>query len=307
MDPNQTSQPQYSGGYPPQTPPPAPGGYPGAVPQPAPNPGYAPQPQQQNPQSTLQQPYQAPAPAPAWYAPAPKPEDSKPGDVNSYLQSAGVGTPAQQNPQSTVPGQMINGQYSIDYLDQMAAPAKQPLEKKFIFVGIGAVAALLVAAFLIFGTQKTTSTVNEVKLYTTLIDVENSTNKSSKLIKNSKLTAINSNMRTTLVNAARDMETPLTNMGQNPTSLKSAAKTGTYHDKKLVTTLEDARLNGVYDRIYANEMNTKMKLIITYMDSIKKNNTRKSMQEFITKNEPSFQTIQKSIEAHQKSPEANLY
>lgn len=109
-------------------------------------------------------------------------------------------------------------------------------------------------------------------------------------------------MRTTLVNAARDMETPLTNMGQNPTSLKSAAKTGTYHDKKLVTTLEDARLNGVYDRIYANEMNTKMKLIITYMDSIKKNNTRKSMQEFITKNEPSFQTIQKSIEAHQKSP-----
>lgn len=306
MDPNQTPQPQYPGGYPPQTPPPAPGGYPGVAPQPAQNPSYAPQPQQQNTQSPPQ-PYQAPAPPTAWYTPAPKPEDHKPSDVNSYLQSAGVGAPAPQNPQSSVPGQMINGQYSIDYLDQMAAPVKKPLEKKFIFVGVAAVLAIIVAAFLIFATPKTTSTVNEVKLYTTLIDVENSTKTSNKLIKNSKLTAINSNMRTSLINAARDMETPLTNMGQNPTSLKSAGKTGAYHDKKLVTTLEDARLNGIYDRIYANEMNTKVKLIITYMDSIKKNNSRKSMQDFIAKNEPSFVATQKSIEEHQNSPEANLY
>lgn len=202
---------------------------------------------------------------------------------------------------------MINGQYSIDYLDQLAAPAKKPLDKKFIFAGAGAAVALLLAAFLLFASPKSTSVATEIKLYSTLIDTEASTTRSGKLIKNSKLSSINSNARTALINSARDMETPLKNMGQDPVKLKSAAKKPPYHDDKLVDKLEDARLNGIYDRVYANEMNTKLKYIIAYMESIKKTNSRKSMQEFISKNEPSFQAIQKSIDDYQNSDEANLY
>lgn len=300
-----------------QTPPP---GYPGENPssqQPAPQFGTAaPTPGQfagapPQPQYSAPQPVQTPRPAPSpasWYTPPPKPDATKPADVSSYLQSAGA-SPAQPGQSAGgAPGQIINGQYSIDYLDQMATPGKQPIDKKFIFGGIGVVVALLLAAVLLFATNgKTNSVANEVKLYSTLVDVEASTTKSGRLIKNSKLAAINGNLRTTLINAARDMETPLTNMGQQPSALKSAAKKAPYHDEKLVTALEDARLNSIYDRVYANEMDTKTKYIIAYMESIKKNNKRKSMQEFITKNEPSFQTIQKSIEEYQNSDEANLY
>src|SRR5690606_27817263 len=100
---------------------------------------------------------------------------------------------------------------------------------------------------------------------------------SSRHIKNSKLAAVNSNLRTSLVNATRDMSEPLTAMGQDPVSLKSAATRAPYHDDKFVATLEDARLNGVYDRIYTNEINTKLLFMLTYIDSIEKNNSRESM------------------------------
>lgn len=294
MDPNQNPQPQP--GYPPQTPQPQPG--------PAP---YPPTPQAYTPPQAPQgytppQPHQ-PA-ASQWYTPAPKPDANKPGDVSSYLQSAGVG----QQQSSSAPGQTINGQYSIDYLDQMAAPVKQPLEKKYLFAGIGVGVALILALGLfMFMPQRTTSIANEVSLYTTMIDVEKSTDQSARNLKSSGMSSANSSIRSTLTNAARDMQTPLTNMGQNPSTLKSAAVKPPYHDDELVTTLEDARLNGIYDRTYAREINTKMKLMISYMESIEATNSRESMQEFIKKNKKSFEDIQNSIEDWQSSDEAQFF
>lgn len=303
MDPSQQQPPQNS--YPPQTP--APG--------PAPSPAqYPPQPPTQPYQSAPQQPTQAYTPpqphqpANSWYTPAPKPDADKPGDVDSYLRAASGPNPlGQQQGGNSVPGQMIGGQYSVDYLDQLAAPTKQPLEKKFIFAGIGAVIALILAAFLMFSTPKTTSVANEVKLYTTMVATSENTRQSSRYIKSSQLSAVNGNLQTILTNATRDMTTPLENMGQDPDSLQSAAKNGAYANEDLASSLEDARLNGIYDRIYANEMHTQVQYILAYMESIKKNNSRKSMQEFISKNESSFETIQESIETFQDSDEASLY
>lgn len=300
MDPNQNPQPQP--GYPPQTPQPAPSpapyqptpqnyGQPQQQPYPQPQPGY-----------TAPQPHQ-PA-ASQWYTPAPKPDANKPGDVSSYLQSAGVGQ--QQTQQGA--GQTINGQYSVDYLNQMAAPVKQPIEKKYIFVGIGVGIALIISmALFMFTPKRTVSTKNEVSLYTTMIDVEKSTDQSDRYLKSSGMSSANSALRSTLTNAARDMQTPLTNMGQDPSALKSAATKPPYHDDELLTSLDDARLNGIYDRVYARELNTKMKLMVSYMESIEQNNSRESMQEFVSKNKKSFEDIQKSIEDWQSSEEAQFY
>ena len=305
MDPNQTPPPYNPGGYPPQTPPSGQPAYGQPAPAPAQQPTYTPPQSYQPPQS--QPTAQAPQPAASWYTPAPKPNADKPGDVDSYLRAASAPNPLAQQPTNTVPGQMVGGQYSIDYLDQLAPQSKQPIEKKFIFAGIGAALALTVAAFLVFATPKTTSVANEIKLYTTMVAITENTMRSNRLVKDSQLAAINGNLQTTLVNATRDMETPLQNMGQDSSTLKSAAKSngGQYSDTKLGTALEDARLNGVYDRVYANEMNTKMQLVLAYMASIKKNNRRESMQTFITKNEPSFKTIQESIEEFQNPDETS--
>lgn len=304
MDQNQTPPPQYPGNYPPQTPAPAPLGGSQMPPQ---------QPMQPYPQaSAAQQPYpQQPRPAPAptsWYTPAPKPEADKPSDVNSYLQAAGVTNNPSQNAQNpNVSGQIIKGQYSVDYLDQMAGGGggSQPLDKKLIYLGVGLGAALILVAAMFFLRPQSAADNTPVKLYTTLVDTEKSTVNSARLLKSSKLSSINGNVRTLLTNAQRDMEEPLTNAGQKPAALKSSATKKPYHDEKFAASLEDARLNAVYDRVYANEIDTKLRYILIYMESIKKSNNSKSMQAFVDKNMPSFQTLQKSVEEYQKSEEAN--
>lgn len=316
MDPYSAS-PQPTA--PPATPAPQPGAFPSygpaQVPQPSAQPypqppqptaPYPPQPQpaaHYSPLGAASAPQPSNTPPTSWYTPPPAQSSTKPGDVDTYLRASGATPPA-----SGATGQTINGQYSIDYLDQLAGPTRQGLDKKFIFIGIGAALALLAAAALLFASpQASVSTKSEISLYTTMVDIEASTRQSNRHIKNSQLSAINSNLRTSLTNASRDMTQPLSSMGQDPSNLKAAATKAPYHDDKFVSTLEDARLNGVYDRVYANEINTKVLFILTYMESIEKNNSRESMQEFIKNNKSSFTTIQKSIEKYRESPDANLY
>lgn len=329
MDPNQTPPPNPPNYTPPQGgSPPQPGYVPGPQPYAAPA-GQQPAMQQPSGQPTTPpaQPYSptqpaqpqpgAPRPAPqapnSWYTPSPKPDANRPSDASSYLQAAGVGAPASQTQGTSnagAPGQIINGQYSVDYLDQVAGGStggNQQLDKKFIFIGAGLVVALLVAAALIFMRPQAAADNKPVELYTALIDTEKSTSKSGKILKSSSLVSINSSIRTNLTNAARDMEEPLGAMGQKPAALKSAATKPPYHDEKFAAALEDARLNAVYDRVYANEINTKLKYIIAYMESIKKSTRSKSMNEFIDKNLPSFQTVQKAVDEYQKSAEASSY
>lgn len=303
MDPNQTPAPQTPVGYPPQPATPPQVGYPQAPPQ------QPVQPYAQAPQFNPAQPPSQPAAATSWYTPAPKPDANRPSDASAYLQAAGVGAPGQtpQAPGHTVPGQVINGQYSVDYLNQMSTGVKQPLDKKFIYLGAGLALALMLAAALLFMRPKTVSDDVPVKLFTTMVDTEKSTARSGKLIKSSRLSSINGNIRTLLTNAQRDMDEPLTKSGQKTSSLKSAAIKPPYHDDKFAGALEDARLNAVYDRVYANEINTKLKYIVVYMESIKKSNRSQSMQVFVDKNLPSFQTLQKSVEDYQASEEASRY
>lgn len=242
-------------------------------------------------------------PPASWYTPPQNPNADKPSDVSTYLQASGAAPVA-----PGAAGQTVNGQYSIDYLDQLAGPTSRGIDKKFIIIGIAGVVALIAATFLLFATPNSSpSTKSEISLYTTMVDVEATTSQSKRHIKSSQLAAINSNLRTSLVNATRDMSDPLTSMGQDPASLKAAAKKPPYHDDKLVATLEDARLNGIYDRVYANEINNKVLFILTYMESIEKNNSRESMQTFIKNNQSNFTEIQESIEKYRDSPDANLY
>lgn len=312
MDPNQLppqSPPPQQPGY---TPPAAPHGYPPAQPSqpyaqqpmaqssapgsgpqgyPAANPAAAPQPQ--------------PAPAVAsWYTPpaAAQQAADRPSDAGSYLQAAGVAPPSQST--ATAPGQIVNGQYSVDYLDQVAGGSttgSNSIDKKFIFIGAGVAVALIAAAALLFMKPKSVADNKPVQLYTTLIDTEKSTAKSGKLLKSSQLVSINSSMRTNIINAARDMEEPLAAAGQKPSTLKSAANKKPYHDEKFAAALEDARLNAIYDRVYANEINTKLKYIIAYMEAIKKSSKSKKMNEFIDKNLPSMKTVQKAVDDFQES------
>lgn len=295
MYPNQPGQNQPQGGYPPQPPqqgyqPPQPGGYP-------------PNPQNYPPQSPYQQ---VPPPAgqpqqPAnWYQPPQKDVEvnSAPASADEYLKR--VQQPAPQA-QGEFPGQTVNGQYSVDYLNDISSPAAAPIDKRIIFAIIGVlVLAFSFFAFILFSGPKAASAPVAPQLYATMIDTSEITKNAGKRIKDSDLVKTNATFNALLIGAVKDMEEPLTNLGEKPPSLKAAAKKPPYHDEKLVAALDDAALNVIYDRVYINKMNIKVQDIILMMDKIKRNKPSKDMQGFIDKNRSDFKAIQTSLEEYSK-------
>ena len=251
-------------------------------------------------------PYAQPAPpqqAPEnWYTPAPKPQDSRPKDANSYIQSS---APA-QNPAT---GQAINGQYAVDYLGGIA-PASQSgaisiggfsLTKKMLaFIG-GGIAALTLAMVLLFAsqTEEVATTLSESSLYASYIDTTEVTKNSGKNITSSQLRSFNGSLQTFLLNSGTQMEGPLEQMGINVSSLRSDAKKPPYHDEEMAKKLEEARLLDTYDRVYASEVSYKLNTMSATIQKVKETNSRQDMQEYLETTEASLTTLQEALENYQ--------
>lgn len=311
MQPQQPFQPPQSPQQPPAggLPPVPPQGYEQpTAPQPA---AYAPQPTDPQayyqPQPNTAQPMQpqptAPQPA-SWYTPPQKEVDTKPASVDDYLGR----TPAAPQPgaqPASAPGQMINGQYAVDYLGGIAP--QQPksgitiagftLSKRALMVAIGGTIALLLAAMLMIFSQKpqAVSQLNESNFYSHLIRTQEITKDGKKNIKNSQLRAHNGTLQTLLVGSASEMATPLQKSGMDPKKLESEAKKPSDEDKKLLSGLNDARLNAVYDRAYVREMTHRLNIMLLMLDRIEKINTRESMQNYVKATRPKLKDIHKAI------------
>ncbi|MDO4684805.1 MAG: hypothetical protein Q4B06_03825 [Candidatus Saccharibacteria bacterium] len=319
MQPNQSPQspypPQPSPGYPPQ-----PGAAPyGAQPYGTPPVGqnYSPMPQQFGApaQGYPAQPTTPATPPANWYKPPEKEVDTRPASVDEYLGRTTQATPqpqaaaptqAQPTPPGTVPGQVINGQYAVDYLGGIAPQQSQNavkiggklIDKKLLLFGGGGAIALLLAAALFLFTPKpeAASTLNESSFYGSLLTTSDITKKAGKNIKSSKLRGTNSAFTSLMVGAASEMEQPLSKSGIDPKKLQPSAKKPTKNDQKLIQTLEDARLNATYDRVYTREMQYRLRTMLITLDRIEKINSRQSMQEYVKNTRPKLQSIQKSLE-----------
>lgn len=318
MYPEQPDQNRPQGNYPAQSPsPPSPqSGYSQAANTPALQPPTAPpqtqpwlgQPQMQPGQtytpmhnySPMQQP-QGGAPA-GWYTPpsSTATNSDKPASVDSYLSQA-------TNKQSSAApaGQRINGQYAVDYLGGIAPTdsgstvslAGKRFSKKVLFIGIGGVAALLLAGALLVLSPKpqAATTLNQSTLYVSMVDTADVTKDSSKKIKDSKLRALNSSLTALLNGSVKQMEDPLEKSGATPSQLSSSAKKPPYKDEKLRAKLEDARLLGTYDRVYVREIDLKVDTMLITMERVKKNNSRESMQKFVDSNIPKYKDFLQSL------------
>lgn len=305
FQPPQTSQQPPAGGLPPVPP----QGY--TQPPSSQAPVYPLQPEQQayyQPQPNTGRPMQPPQPTtpqPAsWYTPPQKEANTKPASVDDYLGR----TPAQPQPgaqPASAPGQMINGQYAVDYLGGIAPQQPKPgitiagftLSKRALMVIIGGTVALLLAAMLMIFSQKpqAVSQLNESNFYSHLIRTQEITKDGKKNIKNSKLRAHNGTLQTLLVGSASEMATPLQKSGMDPKKLESEAKKPSDEDKKLLNSLNDARLNAVYDRAYVREMTHRLNTMLLMLDRIEKINSRESMQQYVKSTRPKLKDIQKAI------------
>lgn len=147
-----------------------------------------------------------------------------------------------------------------NYLDTIAAQPTQPTMKPWLLWTIIGGGLLLVAiVFMMLLSGGTSSSERLQQTMWRMQSVNTLANASYKTIKSSQLRAANSNLTTVLTGAEQEGMAHLPENLQKQKQPKES-KLNAYFTK-LVTTLEDARLNGDFDTPYAREIAYQIGLI----------------------------------------------
>lgn len=191
-----------------------------------------------------------------------------------------------------------NNQYfpPLDYLDQIAPKSvKQPnfIQRKPI---VFAVILLIVAFFsmTLIGALTPNKTKPTQQLAARLITTKEVTEDSAKKIKSNQLRAINSNLKTNLLNMVNNITTLLAEQKININKLDKKILTSE-SNVDLLKTLEEARLNAVYDQTYTREMVYRISTILSLMDRINDDTNSKSMKDFINDATKNLEAIKKQL------------
>lgn len=155
-------------------------------------------------------------------------------------------------------------QFSSDYLDQIAAPAQVKTLNPMILWGmIAGVLVLAIVVVMAVGAGSGGANPSSLAAVATKLDaLKTVSDGAEKNIQSSELRTINSSLNLTLTNSNRDLQEPLKLQEISLKDTKSPSITAVRSDfEKLDTRLEDARLNGVYDRTYAREISYQLKTL----------------------------------------------
>lgn len=182
-----------------------------------------------------------------------------------------------------------------DYLNQIAVkpPEKESLLKRqpILFGGVAIVIILIV--LMILGSMSGSPKLSG-QLAARLVATNNVVKDATPKIKNVQLRALNSDLKSRLTDAIRDIEIPLSKENLNINRIDKKI-TLAESNTKMLATLEDARLNGVYDRTYAREMAYKLATILTLMRQTYSNTKSKDLKSFLSDKSKNIEPIQKQF------------
>lgn len=187
-------------------------------------------------------------------------------------------------------------QYSIDYLNEIAPPAPKPgmSNKLFLFaIGGGLLLAIAVGLMLLTGGSDGPKEKMQT-LALRLQTLQTISSDSQKTIKSGELRSTNSNMSILLANANRDIVEPL---AKNNVDAKKADKSIVSEEsgEGLKKTLEDARLNAVFDRTYAREMAFELDRVAALMKDIYTSSKSKALKEYLIETDKNLQPIKQQF------------
>jgi len=171
-----------------------------------------------------------------------------------------------------------------NYLDQIAPKPQKGsgiLGNKPVFFGLIGIAIL--ALILVVGLAINASANNIApteRLAARLVSTKDTVDQSKDNIKSTQLRKINSDLGIYLTNTIRDI-TPI--LAQNNIKIDSLPKKATLAEsnQRLLATLEDARLNVRFDRVYANEMSTQLEDTVILMRQIHKSTSSAKLKTFL--------------------------
>lgn len=186
--------------------------------------------------------------------------------------------------------------YPIDYLNQIAPEQpKTGMNNKLFFILIGG--GLLVA--IIVGILALTSgsngpTQKMQTLSARLTTLQKISSDSQKTIKSGTLRSTNSTLTILLTNANRDIAAPLAKNGVDIKKIDKSIQTKE-NGTKLTEELEDARLNAIYDRVYAREMSYQLETVAALIKQIYNSTGSKSLKEFLEATDANLQPVMQQL------------
>lgn len=188
-------------------------------------------------------------------------------------------------------------QLSVDYLDQIAPPEKpnKGFSKKQILIFAGLGVALILAVLLMMLNSALQNNRPEEMLAARLITIQKVVDESTGNLKNSKLRALNSDLKLYIVDVMREAEAPfaaskVTFSEINPNVTKRENADG------LLERLEDERLNARYDRSYAREMASLIETTLIQMKAVYGKTSNKSLKDFLQKTYDNLLPVQEQFE-----------
>lgn len=163
----------------------------------------------------------------------------------------------------------------------------------FVILGILTLVTLLLTAFV----QLTKDSANTTEqLAARLTSIKSTVDESADNLKNSNIRAMNSDLKIYLTNSIRDIKPTLEKENiniekLNPKILKIES------NEKLLERLNDARLNGVFDRTYAREMSYALESTKNLIDKIIKTNKNSDFKKFLENTKTNLIPIQEEFES----------
>ncbi|MCX6728940.1 MAG: hypothetical protein NTV39_04220 [Candidatus Saccharibacteria bacterium] len=185
------------------------------------------------------------------------------------------------NPDNDQPAPVMNS----DYLNQIAPkPQKKSLipKNKPVVVGIIAIGFLVLITIVGLLASLASGNIGDTeRLVARLQATQDIVNSAKTNVNNHQLRALNSSLDIFLTNTLRDA-TPI--LAKKNIKIDNLSKTvvNAESDAKILATLEDARLNAVYDRIYASEMATQLENTTILMKKIFNSTNDKSLKSFLS-------------------------
>lgn len=186
----------------------------------------------------------------------------------------------------------------LDYLNSIApAPQKKTLNPLMLWGLIGGAVLFVIIVFMALsslgGNSKTTLTTFAAKLQS----LQTVTTTAQDSLQTSELRSLNSSLNLVLTNANRDLATILTDSNIKLDAKNKQVQEVATETIALTNKLEDARLNGVYDRTYTREIIYYLKSLHSQMNILYSSARSDSLKKFLKDTNDSLQPLQESFSA----------
>lgn len=196
---------------------------------------------------------------------------------------------------------------NLEYLNQISQETRPTSTKKsnplslVIKIAVGGIVAFLfvMCVGIVLNAGKSSPTDLAKQLYVRTANLNTTLTTYNKSLKSSQLRAIGTSLNGVLTGASASLSNYLLPEGGekgdlNPPEKLLAIETAT--DEELNTSLNNAKLNGILDRVYANQIQLQVSLLIAFISQLEPRTKDEALLDIITQYQSNLYVIEQSLE-----------